>query len=135
VKGLTVVTGAVLLDAKVTGKPVEDGRVGETPVDKPRTTFTFNSQYDIPFVAGLSVTQNATRRGERFADSLDRVKLPAVALVDLGVRYRFSFDKIPALLRFTVQNVGNSYDWQLVGSGGYQVYTARQFSLALTVDL
>lgn len=134
-KGLTVVAGAVVLDAEVTGVPVEDGRVGRTPVDKPRTTLTLNSQYDIPSVTGLSVTMNATRRGTRYADSLDRVKLPAVTLVDLGVRYRFSLNKIPSLLRFTVQNVGNTYDWQLVGSGGYQVYTARQFSLALTVDL
>jgi iron complex outermembrane receptor protein len=135
VRGLRIVAGAVLLDARVTGPPARDGQVGRTPVDQPRRTFSFNANYDLARVPGLSVWLKAVNRSSRYADSLDLAKLPPATIVDAGIRYRLRLVGRDALARLSIQNLGNVYDWQVAGSGGYQVYTARQISCALTIDL
>ena len=42
---------------------------------------------------------------------------------------------MPTLLWVQMVNFTNAYDWQLVGSGSYQVNSPRQLTLFQTMDL
>jgi iron complex outermembrane receptor protein len=134
-KGLRIIAGAVLLDARVTGSPQRDGRVGRVPFDKPRTTLSFNANYDVAQLPGLSLSVKAVHRSSRYADALDLVRLNPVTIIDTSLRYRIKISGTDAQLRLSVQNIGGAVDWQIVGSGGYQIYTDRQMSCALTINM
>lgn len=131
---LTLVAGAVLMRPRVTGEPVREGRIGRRALGQTGRILTLATQYALPGVEGLQLTLNVTHRGARAADTLNRVEVPARTLVDAGVRYTFKLVGTPALLRFTLVNLTNAYDWQIVGSGGYQVNQPRNATLFLTMD-
>lgn len=131
---LTLVAGAVLMRPRVMGEPVREGRIGRRALGQTGRILTLATQYALPGVEGLQLTMNVTHRGARAADTLNRVKVPARTLVDAGVRYTFKLAGTPALLRFTLVNLTNAYDWQIVGSGGYQVNQPRNATLFLTMD-
>lgn len=133
--GLTIVAGGVLMTPEVTGEAVAAGRVGPRAIGQTGRLLTLSTQYAVPGAAGLALTLNVTHRGTRAADTRNLVELPARTLVDAGFRYRFALGSAPALLRVQMQNLTNTYDWQLVGSGSYQVNAPRQVTAFLTVDL
>lgn len=132
--GLTIVAGAVLMRPRVTGAPVREGRIGRRALGQTGRTLTLSGQYAVPGAEGLALTLAATHRGARVADTLNRVEVPARTIVDAGLRYTFKLARTPALLRFTIVNLTNAYDWQIVGSGGYQVNAPRNATLFLTMD-
>jgi iron complex outermembrane receptor protein len=134
-KGLTLVAGAVLMDPRVTGEGVELERVGPRPLGQAARTLTFSSQYEIPGLQGLALTLNATHRSSRPADTRNLVELPARTIWDAGFRWQSRIGEVPTLLRVQMVNVTNAYDWQLVGSGSYQVNSPRQLTMFLTMDL
>lgn len=133
-KGLTLVAGAVLMRPRVTGDPVREGRIGRRALGQTGRMLTLSAQYAVPGIEGFQLALNATHRGARVADTLNRVEVPARTIVDAGVRYTFTLGRTPALLRFTIVNLTNAYDWQIVGSGGYQVNAPRNTTLFLTMD-
>lgn len=132
---LTTVAGAVLMRPRVSGQPVEDGRVGNRPIGQTGRLLTFNAQYALAAIEGLSLTFNATHRGARVADSANLVEVPSRTILDAGMRHRLTLGTIPALLRLQVTNLTNAFDWQIVGSGSYQVNAPRSMTLFLTMDL
>jgi iron complex outermembrane recepter protein len=132
--GLTIVAGAVLMQPEVTGDGVTLGRVGPRPLGQPARLLTLATQYAVPGIDGLALTLNATHRSRRPGDTRNLVDLPARTQIDAGFRWRLNLGDAPALLRVQVVNLTNIYDWQLVGSGSYQVNAPRQVTLFLTVD-
>ncbi|HEX8415275.1 MAG TPA: TonB-dependent receptor [Sphingomicrobium sp.] len=135
VDNLTVVAGAVLMRPRVTGEPVEAGRVGRRPVGQTVRLLTFNAQYAVPALQGLTLTFNASHHGDRVADTINLVQVPPQTIIGVGFRHRFELGKTPALLRFQVTNVTNAFDWQVTGSNSYQVNAPRTATLFLTMDL
>jgi iron complex outermembrane receptor protein len=85
-------------------------------------------------VDGPALTLNATHRSRRPGDSRNLVDLPARTQLDAGFRWRLNLGDAPAQLRLQIVNLTNTYDWQLVGSGSYQVNAPRQVTMFLTVD-
>ena len=67
--------------------------------------------------------------------SANLVEVPAKTILDAGARYRMTLGRTPALVRLQVTNLTNAFDWQIVGSGGYQVNAPRSLTLFLTMDL
>lgn len=131
--GLSIVAGAVLLQPRVTGEPVERGQIGRRPVGQTSRTLTLNATWQTP-LEGLALTLGANHRGARVADQLNLAEAPAATLVDVGFRYRFDIGATPALLRFQVTNVGDTFDWRIVGSSTFEVNAPRTASLFLTLD-
>ena len=132
---LTVVGGAVLTDPRVTGELVDQGRIGRKPVGNAGRLLTFNANYDLPWIEGVALTFNTAYHGPRVADRLNHVSTPSVANLDLGVRYRFRINRTPALLRFQVENVTNSFDWKVTSASTYEVTSPRVAYLHLTMDI
>ncbi len=133
VEGLTLVAGAVLMQPRVTGEPVAQGRIGREPVGQTERVLTLSGTWALP-VEGLSATFGANHHGRRVADQLNHAYVPAATIVDLGLRYRFDVGETPALLRLQVTNVTNELDWKVISSGTFEVNAPRTAALFLTID-
>jgi iron complex outermembrane receptor protein len=133
-KGLSIVGGAVRLDASVTGDEVQAGRVGRRPVGSSPLTVIASADYRLPAWQALSIDANLQRDSKRIATVDDRLRLPSRALLDLGLRYRLRVLAKPAVLRLQVQNVTNNFSWDVAGSGALQVHQPRQAYAKLSVD-
>jgi iron complex outermembrane receptor protein len=133
IEGLTLVAGAVLMQPRVTGDPVREGRIGPRPVGQAARTLTLSGAWQTP-MPGLQLTFGANHHGARIADQLNRSRVPAATITDLGIRYRFDIGETPALLRVTMTNVTNEFDWRVVSSGTFDVNAPRTTTAALTVD-
>jgi iron complex outermembrane receptor protein len=133
VAGLSLVAGAVLMQPRVTGAPVREGRIGPRPVGQTARTLTLSGTWQTP-IEGLQATFGANHHGTRIADQLNRSRVPSATIIDLGLRYRFDVGDTPALLRLQMANVTNVFDWRVVSSGTFDVNATRTTTLALTVD-
>lgn len=131
--GLSLVAGAVLMRPRVTGEPVDAGRLGKRPVGQAARTLTLSGTWNLP-PDGLALTFAASHHSARPADQLDRARTPAATILDVGLRYRFDVGRTPALLRLQVTNVADTFDWKIVSSGAFEVNPPRAATLFLTVD-
>lgn len=130
---LSIVAGAVLLRARVTGEGVALGRVGSRPVGQTDRRLELNLDWRAP-VEGLSFDLSASHSGDIVATTDNLVEIPSRTLVDLGGRYRFRFGANPATLRLSLTNVFNIYGYDLQGSGAYDYIPGRVLSAYLAVD-
>lgn len=133
--GLTIVTGAVLLDARVTGEGVALGRVGERPVGQTDTTLQLNLNWDVPKARGLSFDMAVSHEGDIVATVDNSVSIPARTLVDLGARYRTRIGGKPITFRLTVTNLGDVQGFELRGAGAYDIIPGRVIGGWIAVDL
>jgi len=135
IEGLSVVGGAVLLDAVVSGAEVASGRVGRRPVGSTPLTVIASADYRLPMWRAFSVDANFERDGRRVLSVDDTRHLPAYGQLDLGMRYRFKLLGKPAVLRVQGLNVTNRAEWDVVGSNALTVRQPRQFYAKLTTDI
>lgn len=133
--GMSVVAGAVALDAAVSGEQVDTGLVGRRPVGSTPLSVLASVDYRLKAVPQLSVDATVNRDAERVATGDGRLLLPSSALVAVGMRYRFKLDRTPAVLRLQVTNVTNQFTWGIAGSGALQPQAPRQLLARLSADL
>jgi len=131
---LSVVAGAVLMEARVTGEAVELGRVGSKPLGQSATILRGNGDYRLPFLPGVSLDLAVSWYGKRPASRDNLVSVDPYALIDIGARYRFKLGRSPATFRVQMQNVSNTFAWSIVGSNSYGLMDKRRFTAFLTVD-
>lgn len=134
VDDLSIVAGAVLMKPRVTGEAVELGRVGRKPIGQSATILRSNADYRLPFLPGVSIDLAISWYGERTASRDNLVEVDPYALVDIGARYRFELGKSPATFRIQVQNMTNTFAWNIVGSNSYGLMDKRRFTAFLAVD-
>ena len=132
---LNLVAGAVMSRPRATGEGVRLGRVGEHPVGMSRRSAELNLDWRTPWLDGLSLDMTASHSGAITATVDNRVAIPARTLVALSGRYRFMLGEQPASLRVAVNNVFDTYGWELRGAGAYDVINGRLVSAYLSVDL
>lgn len=102
VPGLRVITGIALNDAELAN--------GREVVGVPELTFNGNVEWEVPFLAGFTLTGRVTHTGEQFADVANTLTLDDWTTVDLGARYVFAAGDAPVTLRLTADNVlGEDY--------------------------
>jgi iron complex outermembrane receptor protein len=131
---LSVVLGAVFLDAKVSGDAVELGLIGRRPVGSIGRTVTGAVNWNVPWLDGLSFDLAYEGSSDRTADRANSFVIPARYVASLGGRYRFDlFDK-PATFRAQLASVNNAYGYSNIGEGFYY-NPPRRFQMSLTVDM
>ncbi len=135
VKGVNIVVGNVLIDARVHGEEVDRGLIGSKPVGSFVRHTIASVNYDLPWVKGLSVDAYGEGTSSRVADSADSYTVPARAVLFLGTRYRFTEGKTKFLLRAQVQNVFNKYGWNIGSSGFFVPNGSRRYLLELAADI
>ena len=136
IDGLRVVTGLVLLKARLSGELVDQGTIGKIPTDSVPLKATFNIQYGPDSWHGFSFDARMTHDASYIANVQNTFKSPAIILVDLGARYRFTISDLPSSLRFQVTNVFNTYEWRFSNGNQFRVNPTpqRRFTLQLAVD-
>lgn len=134
VKGLSVVAGLLLLEPRVTGEAVTDGRLGRKPIGRTSTLLDLNLDYRFPKWQALSVDLGLLYEGKRVANVENSLSIPARATLDMGARYRFKIGKSPATMRLSVTNLTNVYGWRVFSGGGFKANAPRTASLSVTAD-
>ncbi|MFN3944186.1 MAG: TonB-dependent siderophore receptor [Allosphingosinicella sp.] len=141
VDGLSVVVGAVFLDAEVSGEAVELGIIGRRPVGTAGRIVRANFDYRLPFLQPVSLDLGVTNQSGKIAGAAEHAELGGrqlttdpTTIVDLGARYRFTAGGTPATLRARVTNVFNVYDWNVFSNSAFRFIDTRRFMLSLTAD-
>jgi len=133
--GLSIVGGAVLLDAIVSGADVAAGAVGRRPVGSTPLTIIASADYRLPIWRAFSFDASLERDGRRVLSVDGAQHLPVYGQLDIGMRYRFKLLGKPAVLRVQGFNVTNNPGWDVAGSNALTVHQPRQFSAKLTTDI
>jgi iron complex outermembrane recepter protein len=134
VPNLTLVAGARLLDASVSGPLVEAGVIGKKPVGGFRDYGIVTTDYR--FRGGpLSLDATLEAVSRQTATSDNTVEVPGRAVLHIGGRYRFELFGKPAIVRMQLNNVTDAYGWVAVSSGVYVYNQPRRFTVSVTADL
>lgn len=141
-KGLSLVAGAVLLDADVSGEAVDLGVVGPKPVGTTAQSVRANVDYRLAGFEPLSVDLGITHQAGQVASATGYVELGGRQLrteprtiVDVGFRYRFKAGAVPATLRGQVTNLFDVYAWKVGTNSAFRFIDARRLILTLAADL
>jgi iron complex outermembrane receptor protein len=142
IKGLSLVAGAVFMDADVAGEAVELGIIGPKPVGTAGRTIRANFDYRLPFFESLSLDLGVTSLGGKIASAREFAELgdkqlttDALTTFDLGARYRFKAGRAPATLRAQVTNFLDAYGWNVGANSSFRFTDARRILLSLAADL
>ncbi|CAA9485792.1 MAG: hypothetical protein AVDCRST_MAG91-265 [uncultured Sphingomonadaceae bacterium] len=141
IQGLSVVAGAVILDADVSGEAVDLGIIGPKPVGTASRIVRVNVDYRLPLFEGLSVDLGITNQAAQVASVLRYAELGArqlttrpQTLFDIGARYRFELAGTPATLRAQVTNLFDTYRWKVSGNSAFRFIDERRLMLSLAAD-
>jgi iron complex outermembrane receptor protein len=135
VAGVTVVAGTLLLDPRISGEVVYTGLIGPRPVGQIRRRSVAN--FDWRPGAGTSAwsfdlaVENVSARN---ANAKGTLSAPPHTTINMGARYRFALSGMKMLLRPQIQNVSDSYGWNVSSSGGFSYVASRSGSLELLID-
>jgi len=134
--GLNVVTGAMLLKARVSGLSVDRGLIAKVPAGTPSYALSFNVQYGPPSWRGFAVDAVVQSEGSKYANRLNTFELPAFSTLTLGTRYAFSiWGGSRASIRTQIINALNDDTWVVDGgSGRYTRNDPRLYYLRLAAD-
>jgi iron complex outermembrane recepter protein len=127
----SVVVGAVAFEPKVTGPLVDAGAVGSRAAGISQVIANANIERqlggDWSVDAGLSYT------GERWADTANSFKTPAVTTLNIGTRRKFDLAGRPAELRILGSNLTGVDGYRAMPSGVLTPITPRTVRAMLTV--
>jgi iron complex outermembrane receptor protein len=142
IEGLSLVAGAVLLDADVSGEAAELGIIGRKPVGTTGRTIRVNLDYRLPFLQPLSIDLGITHQAGKIASAREYAELGGRQLetmplttFDVGARYRFKAAGAPVTLRVLITNVFDAYGWNVSSNAGFRFIDTRRFQLSLAADL
>ena len=132
--GLSIVAGAVLLDATLSGDEVENGTIGKRPIGTPGRVLIANVDYRFPSFPALSFDIGVQEQGKQFADTNNIVHIPSRTTVDIGTRYRFRLGNNMMAFRLQLTNMFNNFGWDSMSSNAFRYNTPRKLAGQLIVD-
>lgn len=115
--GLRLLGGVAFMDARQS-KTQNGTNDGKRSIGIPDVQVSLGTEWDTPFVSGLTLTGRALHSGDAYADAANTFLVPAWTRFDLGARYTFAspFNGKPITIRFTVENVFNNSYWMTSAS-------------------
>jgi iron complex outermembrane recepter protein len=133
--GLSVVAGTVLLDPRISGEAVDARLIGDRPVGQLRRRSIFNLDWRQGSGKGpLSIDFALQNLSARIANAANTLSAPGYSVVNVGGRYRLDAWGTKLLIRPQIENLFNSYGWQVSPSGGFTYTNDRVASIQLVVD-
>ncbi len=134
-RNLNVAAALLWGEVKVIGPNLKAEGVGSIALNQARLTATLNASYILSRQPALSADISILHFGPYPASVDDLAQAPAGTLVALGGRYRFKILGAPATLRVQVQNLTNTYFWNLSFNAPlFTQYQPRAFFGYLTAD-
>ena len=115
---ISILAGVVAFESKMSGELVDAGLVGSHDVGV--SQFVANATIVHRFGPNWSLDATLSHMGERWVDTANSFKAPAVTTLGVGLRHRFKLGGRPADLRILGSN--------LLGEGGYLVASSGLLS-------
>ena len=134
-KNLDVTAAMLVGEVKVIGPNLRAENVGSIAFGQPRIQSTINATYTFPQLPTLSADIAIFHFGRAPASVDDVTQNPALTSLSLGGRYRFTILGAQATLRVQLQNLTNSYYWNMGFSPGFSQFEPRGLFAYLTADL
>jgi iron complex outermembrane receptor protein len=107
----TQVTGGVTyMDAEQV-KADDPTHEGNVPIAVPELRATFNMEYDVPSIEGLSYSGALNYTGNQYLDSDNQKTVPSWTTADLGASYDFTFGDEEMTAQVDVKNVTGEEYW------------------------
>ena len=133
--GFRVVAGAVILKARVSGLPVDQGLIGRAAPGTAPRILRLNLQYGPPSWKGFSVESQIENEGSQYANRTNTLRVDSLTTFSAGVRYGFMIADTAANVRVQVNNIANKFSWRVDGnSGRYFESPPRQLNIRLAAD-
>ena len=107
---LTLIGGITLMDLSVEEANDPDLE-GKDPTNAASKLAKIYVEYDIPSLAGLTLTGGANYTGKRYGDSTNTDILPSYTLFDIGARYKTKIDKYPTTFNVNISNLTDEDYW------------------------
>ena len=136
-RGMRVLGGLTLLDAKqrTTAGGINQGK---DVIGVPDTQMNLGAEWDVPSLAGLTLTARTLYTAAQYADGANTQQLPSWTRVDLGASYETRIAERNVTLRARVDNVADKNYWASAGGypgSGYLVLGApRTVALSASID-
>jgi len=127
----TAVLGAVAFTPKVSGPLVDAGVVGARAAGV--SSLVVNASVERQIAQGWSMDAQLTYSGERWVDTANTFKAPAMTLLSLGARRRFELAGRPAQFRILASNVTGEKGYSASASGLLWPINPRTVRALLTV--
>jgi iron complex outermembrane receptor protein len=127
----SVVVGAVTFEPKVTGSLVDAGVVGSRAAGISHLIANANAERQLG--DGWSLDAGVSYAGERWADTANTFKTPAVTTLSFGARHRFLWVGRPAEIRVLASNLTNAEGYSASPSGVLLPIAPRTVRVMLTV--
>lgn len=134
IRGVRVLGGATLLDAKLT-RTASAATTGNRPVGVPTWMANVGAEWDLPWVAGLTLTGGVNFTGREYVNQANTQSVPGWTTVDFGTRYTTAIHGKTTTFRAGVLNVFNRKYWSGVASfGTISLGAPRTLFASATVD-
>ncbi len=136
-RGVRVLGGLTLLDTEQVST-LNGVNQGKDAIGVPKTQLNLGSEWDVPYVDGLTLDARAVYTASQFADGANTKEVPSWSRFDLGASYAMRVMERAVTLRARVNNVADRSYWASAGGfpgSGYLVVGApRTFTLSGTVN-
>ena len=130
-RGLNLVAGAVFAKPEVT---LAQSDIDSRAVGQSTRVVQITADYAWSRWPALSTQITFSNYGRRAAALNNSFELPGRSTWDLGARYQVAIGQSVATLRGSIQNVTNSFGWDLTEDGGFSPYPGRSYLLYLTIE-
>jgi iron complex outermembrane receptor protein len=127
----SILAGVVAFESKVTGALVDAGLVGSHDVGV--SQLVANATIMRRFGKSWSLDATLSYTGERWVDTANRFKAPAVTTLSLGLRHRFTLGGRPADVRILGSNLLGEKGYLVASSGLLSPVSPRTARAVLTV--
>lgn len=132
--GLRLYGGLTWIAAELT-RTNSPATSGKTAVGVPKLQLALNAEWDVPLLAGLTLTGGLFHSGKQYANQANTQGLPAWTTIDLGARYRTVIAGTKVVIRATLRNASAEHYW--AGASTWGTLTAgapRSLLLSATAD-
>lgn len=132
--GLRLYGGITWIDARLT-QTNNAATQGNTAVGVPGVQASFNAEWDVPVLNGLTVSGSVLHSGKQYLDQSNSRQLPAWTTLDLGARYRSSLLGKSVVWRASLRNALDHEYW--AGASTWSTLAIgmpRTFQMSATVD-
>ncbi len=129
-------TGALLLDPSITGEAVDTGLIGPRPAARPRRFVIANVDWRSEGGQGpLSIDLSVQNFSSFVGNAANSFTSPGYTLINIGARYRLNLGGAQVIIRPRLENVFNTYNWQVSSNGGFKVNGGRTAMVEVTVGI
>ncbi len=134
VKGVRVIGGVMLLDAKLTS--TQNGlNDGKRATGAPKYNIRIGGEWDVAEVPGMTLTSRLNHSASQYVDSSNLQSIPAWTTVDLGGRYSFALGIGQSLtLRADVRNLFDKAYWASSIGSWLNAGSGRTVTLSAMID-